>query len=108
MTTPLINTLGSLGFVNVATPGSPVVLSATPLFVSQIRLQPRASASSLNVGNVYLILAGGNKAIAKSIYGVYGPEQIDVPIPFPRAIDLSTLYLDVDTGGDGALVAYAQ
>jgi hypothetical protein len=105
--------LGSLGFVTVPTPGTPVPLSATKLLVRHLRLQPRAAATTVNVGNTYVIIpGGGGKGTATSIHAVLTPEQVEgkdfLSSNDTSLIDLSQVLIDADNASDGFLVGYSQ
>lgn len=90
----------SLGFVTVATAGSPVPLSSAATVVKLLRLQPRRSNTVLNVGNVYLKTSSG------SVFAILAPEQVQGVVNLAEGVQLSSLFLDADTNGDGALVGY--
>lgn len=96
----------------MTTPGTSVPLSANSTAVPSLRVQPRASATSMNVGNVYIVTRGGSKNTPGSIYAVLGPEQTE-PKEISKAddwrlIDLSQWAVDADNAGDGVLVGYAS
>lgn len=100
----------SLGFVTVATPGTPVALSASSQNTPQFRVQPRKNATTENAGNVYLITQStGGKGTATTIYAVLVPEQIEgfvLPPVQSNIYDISNWYVDADVAGDGVLVSY--
>lgn len=105
-------TLGSLGFVTVPTPGTPVALSATRLLVRHLRMQPRSAATVVNVGNTYIIIPGGaGKGTAASIHAILSPEQVEgkdfLSNNDTGLIDLSQVLIDADNAGDGFLVGYS-
>lgn len=88
----------SLGFVTVASAGTPQKLSATPLQASGVRIQPRSAQGVINVGNIILKNSSGR------IFAVLSPEQVQ---PFPLGdTDLAQVYVDADNSGDGVLVSY--
>lgn len=94
----------SLGFIAVATPGTRVRPFTFPLICQLARLQPRRSASVLNVGNVYIYgqQTGGQP------YAILAPEQVQgIPIPYNN-FDLSNIWIDADNANDAVLVGYNQ
>jgi hypothetical protein len=100
----------SLGFITVSIPGTSVPLVSASQLVRGIRVQPRASATSLNVGNVYIVTHGGSKNTPTSIYAVIGPEQTEVPFRYPgdaTMLDLFDWAIDADNASDGALIGYS-
>lgn len=104
----------SLGFIVSAIPGTPVQLSSTRLLVRHLRLQPRASATVTNVGNVYVGGANLTKGTPTTIFAILSPEQTenrssggsDPGLMDPSLVDLSQWYIDADNAGDGVLVGY--
>lgn len=102
-------TPASLGFILNAVPGTPVPLSATRLLVRHLRLQPRTSATGVNVGNVYIGGPTLTKNTATTIFAVLSPEQTEgrnFDAADAGLIDLSQWYMDADNAGDGVLVGY--
>jgi hypothetical protein len=97
----------SLGFITVRTPGTPVPLSATPLQLSSVRVQPRSAPGILNIGNVYLGARGMNRSTGAGVYAVLSPEQVE-GFPLSPAVDLAQVYVDADNAGDGILGAYVS
>lgn len=102
-------TPASGGFVLSGTPGTPVPLSAVKLLVRRLRLQPRTSATGINVGNVYIGGATLTKNTGTTIFAVLSPEQTEsreITALDNGLIDLSQWYMDADNAGDGVLVGY--
>ena len=106
----------SLGFINVATAGTPVPLSATPLVVNFFRVLPKKDAATENSGQVYLTNSLASTATPSgavdnptSIYAILAQEQaegVELPPVKSEQYDLSEWYVDADNDGDGILVGY--
>jgi|SRR5208282_3748292 len=103
--------LRSLGFVTVASVGTPVPLSATPLVVRAFRIQPKKNYGAENTGQIYL----GNSTLSRStgagVYAILSQEQtegesITEQVLSSRDMDLSSVFIDSDFAGDGVLVGY--
>ena len=88
----------SLGFIVVASAGTPQKLSATPLQATGVRIHPRSAEGVVNVGNIVLKNAAGK------IFAVLSPEQVQ-PF-FLQDTDLAQVYVDADNSGDGVLVGF--
>ena len=108
--------MNSLGLKTVTTAGTPVQLTTSEIFCSQILIQPvRAGGASgtpptPNTGVVYLMR--GNVAKATGLGSCIailqvGADALLIRGTAPNSIDLRLFYLDSDTNGDGALVIYA-
>lgn len=95
----------SLGFILVTSAGIPVRLASVQQMVSSVRLQPRTSPSSANVGNIYIGSQDMNKNTGAGVYGILSPEQVE-GFQFPGFMDLAQIWIDADNSGDGVLVGY--
>ena len=105
----------SLGAIAVAAAGTPQALSpGVMLSVQNLRITPAkvtGGAIVANTGFIYIGTATMNKATGAGVYMVLAPLQTNisgVEINFGDVMDLSNVYIDADTTGDGAIVGYLQ
>lgn len=101
----------SNGVIPVPAHGTPVKLNSTALNVRKLRLSPghvSGAAWAQNAGNVYIGTSVMNRATLAGVYRVIlktdSPAIEDI-IP-GDVIDLSTIFVDCDTDGDGVIVGY--
>ena len=103
MAPPSTYPLQSLGFVSVTTAGTSVQISATTFKCRGLTIAAFKAKGTANTGgNVYVQDLNGNV-----LFVIPKGTVFSVPISHPQLsemIDLSTLYLDVDTSADGALI----
>jgi hypothetical protein len=104
-------TLTSLGRVNVATPGTPVALTADPkIRVSKVFFQ---SVPGLT-GKGYIGLLGLNKTTLSGVARTLAPtgataiaDQYEVASEDGNdSISLNQLAIDMDVAGEGLLISY--
>ena len=96
----------SLGFVTVASAGTPVQLVSSAMRVRCFRVQPRKNATTVNVGNVYIGGSNLNVSTKTGIYAILSPEQTEgIEIRYPQDLtDISQWYVDADNSNDSVLV----
>ncbi len=92
-----------LGFVNVATAGTVVPISATSLKVRGLTAGAFKAKGTANSGNnAYILDSSGNV-----LFTVPKGQTLPLPLSHPQVselIDLANLFVDVDTNGDGILL----
>ena len=103
----------SLGIVTVAASGTPQRLTTNDIKCERISIQPlkaggaQGTAPTPNTGYVYLLNNSTAKetTLANCVLALaIGADAFTLPV---RGINLSSLYLDADNSGDGALISYA-
>lgn len=98
----------TLPVVIVAAAGTPVPLSATPIFASSIILE----ADTLNTGQIYWGGAGVSAANGNSIkpsqpYSITcDTNKFDLSHGNASKLDLSQIYIDADTNGNKVRITY--
>jgi len=104
MANPLAYPFQSLGYVTVAAAGTPQPMSATSLKVRGLTASAFKAKGTPNVGaNAYILDAGGNV-----LFTIPKGQVFPVPLSHPQLsemIDLSNLYVDVDTNGDALQIS---
>jgi len=93
----------SLGIITVTTAGTPVPMSTASLVVRGVTLSALKAKGTANSGaNIYVQDAQG-----KVLFVIPKGTNFVPPLQNPQiaqTIDLSTLWIDADTSGDGLLV----
>lgn len=106
-------TLASLGKITVPTPGTPVRISANSIICNKIILHPLPAnlGVSVSVGSSNVNAATYVGAVVTFIKpgatGVLDFRFIEFEEGSGDPLDLSTLWVDATTAGDGVIVSYA-
>lgn len=106
--------LSSGGYKAVVTPGTPVQLAAVPTNCKQVRLTAIKATGVANTSPVYIGTVGGADHRTDGT-GMYAVIQPGGAININRgdngsadALDISTLWLDGNTAGDGVLIGLSS
>jgi hypothetical protein len=87
------------GIKTVAATGTPEALVSTPRTVQSVELVPQKAQGTANTGTVYIGWQSGNGLQYRPIAPTDQPFAITAP--FGSKLDLSQIYIDAATAGDG-------
>ena len=82
----------------VASAGTPVPVSATPVLLETVELFGQKARGTNNTGLVYV---GANPAVNTQLRPLSAGGSLVLVAPVGRKLDLSQLFIDAVTNGDG-------
>ena len=90
------------GVLNVASPTVPKALANVPTLVEAVEMTPARDRSTPNTGNIWFGPLPGDGTQLRLLKPVDLPYCLSAPPG--KKIDLSTIYIDVVTAGDGVVL----
>jgi len=89
------------GQLIVASPGAPQPLAFSKTLIEAVELTPARDRATQNLGNIWLGFLPANDSQLRLLRPVDQPYVITAPPG--KKIDLSSVYIDASTAGDGVI-----